>query len=161
LKPLIAIALALAQVVSWNAPAMFLCVSSCGAIRLDAGQPTCRCASEDCHTACCDACEADHDHDQPALADRSRELTAGPSVSAGSSGCDCTHLQLSWTGAPALRDRPDVLKVSGTPAIDAVSPGWDLPADTVIRQLTDFAAPADSRAGCLALLVRATIELRC
>ena len=161
MKPLIAIALTLAQLVSWNAPAMFLCVSSRGAIRLDAGQPTCQCASDDHHTACCDACCDNHDHDQPVLPGRSSELTAGPNFSAGSSGCDCTHVQLSWTGAPALRARYDVLRVSGTPAFDFVSPGWEFPGSTVTRPLTEFAAPAGCSADCLALIVRATVELRC
>src|SRR5580765_2953810 len=93
LKPLIAIALVLAQVLSWSAPALYLCVSSRGAVCLDAGPATCQCSSDDCHTACCDACADEHRHDQLSLPARSKELSGGPSLSAGSSGCDCTHVQ--------------------------------------------------------------------
>ena len=97
-KSVMVIGLAVAQFLSWGAPAVHLCICSQGTVSIDSGPDNCRCSSEPasnqeqcgCHHETC----ADH-----ATATRDGH-SAGRVVASGR--CDCIHIQLSCSQAPAL-----------------------------------------------------------
>ncbi|HEX4071080.1 MAG TPA: hypothetical protein VHX68_07920 [Planctomycetaceae bacterium] len=118
-----------AQLVSWNASPLFLCLDSDGAVCVDLGPASCVCCRHhhDAETAWNATGESPtSDHSEPACID------APP--------CDCTHVQITvaWTAVTVSRqesrslDRPAVSAILADCAqngIGSVSPAGRLLID--------------------------------
>jgi len=90
--------LLLAQVISWNASPLYLCLDGDGSLCIDQGPDSCGCErSNDCHEHSGSIRDACPNH-QVARLDRSSDSQFA-AVCLERPHCDCTHIQLTvpWT----------------------------------------------------------------
>jgi hypothetical protein len=134
-----------AQLVSWNASPLFLCLDSDGAVCVDLGPASCAC------------CRHHHDAESPRHA-TGESPTSGPSEPArvDASPCDCTHVQITvaWTAVTLSRlgngpiDAPVVAAFLGEGAWSEVASAV-LPGRLLIDPACEFSSGITGRSALL------------
>jgi hypothetical protein len=130
-KAVLAICLAMAQCLSWDAPAIYLCICrNGGGICLDAGPGTCRCAAARVASQA-DACCGHEYCDEHEQCPRSKPLPKHAEAVAslvGVASHDCQHIQLCWSQPPSLSTAVNPLDLRGSWSCVAVHAAVELHA---------------------------------
>jgi hypothetical protein len=90
-KRLLTLALLLAQLLSWSAPPVYLCLECDGSVGIDAGPEHCDCHAQDAASE--HRFAADHDHERHSL-----DADCGTH----DEDCGCRHIQISQQQSPAV-----------------------------------------------------------
>ena len=157
MKSVLAIGLAMAQFLSWGAPAVHLCICGNGTVSIDSGPDHCRCSSapaSDQEQCCCH-----HETSArlaPATCDRH---AAGPVVASGR--CDCTHIQLSWSQPPALTVSPNFVDSANSLAHDSPYFQNDSHGSANTGVLSDVQPHVQVPSQSWVLIVLSSVNLRC
>ena len=163
MKSVLAIGLAVAQFLSWGAPAMHLCIRSTGAICVDSGPEKCRCSSE--HVS--DQGECCRGHEPCAGGEHGTKdvcLPASAKIAAtivGFDDCDCTHIQLSWSQPPSLSASSNFVDSARSLAHDALCSHNDSNGSTSAGIVSENPASRRSSSVSWSLIVLSTVNLRC
>ena len=161
-KSLLVIGLAVAQLLSWGAPAIHLCIRSNGALCVDCGPENCRCSSahvSDQGEGCCSH-ERCGDGDQGPHGDRLPTSAKVAASVVGFDGCDCTHIQLSWSQPPSLSASSNFVDFAKSLAHDGLCSHDDSNGSTS----ADIVSERPTRQRSLSVnwsLVVSTANLRC
>jgi hypothetical protein len=154
-KSVLAIGLAVAQLLSWGTPAIHLCLCSDGSVCVDSGPDNCRCSAAkrlDLDDCCCDhkPCGSD--------VPDARESHACATIT-GFDRFDCTHIQLSWSQPPSLSALPNVAVSARMPAHAALCPHND--GSMSAGRTSENLALRRSLPANWPLVERSAVNLRC